>query len=350
MNQVKVEADASISKIREILSREESKNIVIGLNDKESFPEHLPEFDEVYLYSEKSIDIALSKIKWMPEYMKEDAKQYALLEVYGAWQKISSEVTTWKSYINQRAKGAIKDFIKLGKGDQAHKWMRSGNKRCDKCRDLDEESSKKCECKIARSSYLKSRVSVRNDKGEYLDVDEIAGRGGFYHEQPLDDEPKIKWDLLSRMASKDDVTLLVAKYLSGTEIQEMSDMSKVSRERFSQVINQFFRDVESKALENSSWNIQLMYALGLSSRLGLEDRDNGEGWDCEPADIFSDDIIFDGRRYSPQVNMFGDDSRVYNSSFKKDITHTDSDDRDNDYSQDYAEEYALAHEQIGFEL
>jgi|GEM_PF-3251755 len=331
MNQVINGADASISKINEILNREDKPRLNVGMSEFGDFPDHLPEFEEVYLYAEKSIDITLIKNTWMSDYMKDDAKQYALLEVYGAWKKISSEVTTWKSYINQRAKGAIKDFIKLGMGDQTHKWMRAKN-------DLGQNLTK--------------RAMIRDDDGNYLDVDEIAGRSGACHEQIFDDESKIKWDLLARMASKDDVTLLVAKYLSGTDIQEMSDMSKVSRERFSQVINKFFKDVESKALESNSWNIQLMYALGLSGRLGLPDRDNGEGWEYEPADIFSDEIIFDGRRYSPQINLFGNESREYDSNFKKDVTCTNSDEwrKEDHYSQEEAEFYALEHEQIGFDI
>ena len=57
MNQVINGADASISKINEILNREDKPRLNVGMSEFGDFPDHLPEFEEVYLYAEKSIDI-----------------------------------------------------------------------------------------------------------------------------------------------------------------------------------------------------------------------------------------------------------------------------------------------------
>lgn len=261
-----------------------------------SLSRKLPEWQEVEEYTKKTISYCISrKSRHLPNEILEDMSQHCWLEVWKAYsQRFDAQVDGWKSFVQQRVNGAILDFLKLGRGFEEIKWKQKKVRGEENQEDY--------------SSYaLHDRVTnIEKDKesGDFgTAVEAIAGSHGVSYNLK-DTLSDVKWELVAKLASQDDIILLVAKHLLGETFEEMSQRSGVSRERFSQRYSEFFEKLDSVLSIDDKWTNQVIYAFGLCDVYGIKNKDYGLGHDLDPLDLFSDEIYFEGKKYSPQTSLF----------------------------------------------
>ena len=268
-----------------------------------------PDFQIVYNYATGRVSYYIqSMASSYPKELKKDITQYCLLEVWKAYERLDEEAGTWKSFISKRCLGAVKDFIRGGHGYEESKWSHKILEN-EKLKDVDPEEAKVPDYAIkSRLTTVESDLE-RNEHNS--DVEKIAGVKGVFHApEEFMEVGRVNFELLSRLASKDDSVLLVAKWLIGFSITDMSEMSGVTRERFSQKLREFFFEIlDDPCRQGDKYWDQVIYALGLSDIYGTPNFDAGEGWDYEPVDIYKEEIIFDGRKYSPQLTLFPEEER-----------------------------------------
>lgn len=268
-----------------------------GINQSEGVS--LPEWKEVEDYTKSQLSYHLSKYRGRyPSEIIEDISQYCWLEVWKAYSNRMDGEKGWKAFVQRRISGAIKDFLKLGQANEEVKWRA----KIKKLQDDDEDGSGQT---IASYAISERVTSVESGEGQDFNssVEMIAGVYGVANTDSINLN-RINWDLVSRLASVDDSVLLVAKHLIGDTFEEMSERSNVTRERFSQKFSEFFDRLDSYRSDGDKWCDQVIFAFGLCDVYGTPKIDNGLGWDLEPVDLFSDEIYFEGKKYSPQASMF----------------------------------------------
>ncbi len=219
---------------------------------------------EIIAYATDVAEFAVFKYAQnFPDETKEDLKQISLLRVLEVIDSVDTS-KPWKSFIQLHAKGAVLDYLKSKKNHIFH---------------YDE------------SEY-----------GEMVIADSLLEYGIFYNSS---DEIKLKinWDLVSRMASKDDLVFLVARFILGYTITDISRNSKLSRESINQKFVAFIEKLDDPFNISDAWTNQVIFAFGLSEYFNQKAIDNGEGWDLEPIDIFSSDIEFRKKKYTNQLNL-----------------------------------------------
>jgi DNA-directed RNA polymerase specialized sigma24 family protein len=194
---------------------------------------------------------------------KEDIKQTGFVRVLEAFERIDESMNSWKSYIQNHCNGAVLDYLKSPKN---------------------------------------SRKTSELFDGTYIEADDLINMGMFYnsaHETKLN----IKWDLVSRMAAKDDRVLLVARFLLGYTISDVSTNATMSRESITCKFQDFCSSLDDGFNVNDPWTNQIIYAFGLSHRFSVSEHDNGWGWDSEPINIFVTDMKFQKKVYTPQMDL-----------------------------------------------
>ena len=196
--------------------------------------------------------------------------QVARMRVFEAYTRIESG-KGWKSFIQRHCRGAILDYLRGGEGF--------------------EESNR---LKITKKNHgrLRKRVQKVTDDGDDISVEALLGMFGVYSEQGSDNILDIRWELVARMARVDTDIHLVAKLCLGFTQTELSSMFQVSRERLTQRLQRFCKDLESPEMIHSKWTAQTIYAFGLSEHFNERAQDLGFGWEYDPVDLQSRDINY----------------------------------------------------------
>lgn len=226
-----------------------------------------PSLDEVIEYASKRISYHLIRVpNSVPAELKEEMQQDAMVRVIEAYPKLDAD-KGWKAFVELHCQGAVKDYLKSGKGFIEHKKSRF----------------KIAEGEDTPREIMKHRVDVVNDDGDRLDAGEVLGINGISSEDTDELDHKIKWDLVSRMARVDHTIHLLAKVLLDFDIAELSNTFGVTRERLSQRYHAFLAEMRSPLSARDPWLNQAMYAFGI----GDEISDNGLGYDHDPIDLYS---------------------------------------------------------------
>lgn len=238
-----------------------------------------PSWEEVSEYVTKTIKyINATRGKDLPIDQKEDITQEALIRCWKASKNIEED-RGWKSFMKTHCYGAFLDYLKSGSGFQEHK---------------------------TNSKNLKSRLNYLESDGETIrSIDQILGSQGIFHTLDEGFETKIKWDLLSRIASRDDSVLILAKILLGFSVSEISDDSVFCRERVGQQVNELLEKFDDPKNHGDKWVNQIIYALGLSTYYGTPNEDNTWGWEYPPTDFFQS-IEITNKKFTPQLSFFGE--------------------------------------------
>ena len=239
-----------------------------------------PTLEEVLKYAKPIIFQFIHKFAAdSPDEHKEEIEQCAYVRIIEAYDRLDVE-KGWKSFIYTHAGGAVQDYKKFGKGFHEQRW-----------------SIAKTEKPNGRhSSKIRDRVTptqtVEDEEDELLDIDFILGGFGVFSEQTSTSK-NIKWDLVARMASVDDVIHIFAKYLLGFKIEEISRFFGMSRSRTTQLIAAFVRRFDDPDIAEDTWFMQTIFAFGLCSKLGLKEVDQSKtmgfpyGWNLKPVDLYS---------------------------------------------------------------
>jgi len=221
-----------------------------------------PSFDEVYSYATKSIAHAIFKnAYYFPNEIKEELEQEAMLRVWKAYQVLDVS-KGWKSFIQLHCTGAVLDYLKKG------------------------EQSTEAEVELEQLQV----INRENDDGP-LSVEEIAGIFEDHFEGEIKKSIDPNWELISKMACKDENLHIVAKILLGFSQDaiakqfEVAYSPEISRERISQKYHEFFKKLDSPEFINDPWVNQCIYALGLSDIFKQAKLDNGLGWDLPSIDL-----------------------------------------------------------------
>jgi DNA-directed RNA polymerase specialized sigma24 family protein len=232
-----------------------------------------PSFDEVYKYAKKSVLFYIEKkAPYLSRELKEEIEQDAMLRVWQAYQNLDPQ-RGWKSFIQLHCNGSVLDYLKSG--------------------DQNTESE---------LNMIRVEIPSGDDDGENLQVEQVLGILDPQHDEDEKNKFNPNWDLISRMAGKDEGLHIVAKVLLGysqemiAEQYEANYMQKNSRERISQKIHEFFKKLDSPEFIRDPWVNQCIYALGLCDLYGQPESDNGLGWNLERYDLNDDKSFIKMRR------------------------------------------------------
>lgn len=194
---------------------------------------------------------------------KEDIKQIGFERVLHAYDRIDEERDSWKSFIQNHCNGAVLDYLKSPKN------------------------------KMKTAEF---------DEFNMIQADELIDFGIFYN-SAQEKKLKVNWDLVSRMASKDDRILLVARFILGYTISDIAQNSQISRESINVKLKEFCEKLDDPFEVSNKWINQTIFAFGLCLHFNMVAKDNGEGWDLEPIDIFAKTMEFKKKAYTTQIEL-----------------------------------------------
>lgn len=248
-----------------------------------------PDFNEVYAYAKKSVDHFIRKHAFkIPNELKEEIVQNAMMRVWEAYKKLDAE-RGWKSFIQLHCRGAVLDFIKMGSFEDGFTGT-------------------------SEPGDLQTRVEIASNenKGSLLNVDDTAALFGIFAKtDATEGDITPNWNLLNRMAGKDEGLAIVSKVLLGFSQEDIAcQMStdiggSVSRERVSQRIYEYFELLDAPCNIGDPWIEQSIFALGLSAKFSMPGRDNGIGWNLMPFNLQDQDSFKHAREfYEPSLFNF----------------------------------------------
>lgn len=198
----------------------------------------------------------------------EEAAQDARLRLFKAFNKLDSS-KGWKAFIQKHCFGAVSDYYRRGRGFQEWKWILKSKKEGD-------------------GEILHARESgpVYSEGASIESILNLQPEGEEAFYDPYEDENLVDMDLLSRLCSKsEDLRFFVMKVICGISDHKLSVAFGLHKKEIKQRIELFIEKL--RAPENHGEFIaQVIFALGLSSKFGIENQDNGFGWDLEPVDLF----------------------------------------------------------------
>jgi len=220
--------------------------------------------ESVIAKASEYLDYSINKYAaHLPKEVKEDIKQTGFERILRHFEKINFD-EPWKSFIQNHCNGTVLDFLKSPKNQRYHQ-------------EINEQT---CE----------------------VDSFDLLNIGLFYNS--FDDlKLDIKWDLVARLASKDDRVLLVARFILGHTLSDISRDSNFSRERINQKFKEFCELIDDPFEIDNKWVNQIIYAFGLSEHFDMKAEDNGEGWDLEPVNIFKTQVNLEKNVYTPQMEL-----------------------------------------------
>lgn len=230
-----------------------------------------------------TIEVVLSYAKFMIDHFvrkkaidvplehKEEMQQEAFERILKSYERIDPS-KGWKSFVFNHCRGAVMDYQKFGKGFAEDRW-----------------SLQKTSKKRNSSTRINQRLDLdREDQN--LTLDGVLMSAGIYESINID-PVYIKWDLVARMASQDEVIHVFAKFLRGFEILELAGFFDLSRSRIFQIIEIFVARFDDPELTDDPWFKQTCYAFGLCRKLGMKDEDQSKnynmqiGWSFKSIDL-----------------------------------------------------------------
>ena len=202
---------------------------------------------------------------------KEEMQQEAYERILKSYARLDAE-KGWKSFVFNHCRGAVMDYQKFGKGFAENRWSIQKNMKRKKS-----------------SSIISHRIDLdKEDQG--LTFDGVLMAAGIFDEIKTERLP-IKWDLVSRMASQDQLIHVFAKYIRGFDHVELARFFGLSRSRIFQLIETFVERFDDPELVDDVWFKQTCYAFGICRKLGMKDQDQSEiysmsiGWNSIPVDL-----------------------------------------------------------------
>lgn len=235
-----------------------------------------PEWNEVYRYAERRIKVLTARnFLHTPDFQKDEMAQEARIRVWQAYESLEGD-KGWKSYISLHVRGAFLDYYRSGSGFIEDK---------------------------TGSAFMSDRVTMfDHETRKEKDVEAILAVCGFYDEMELR-EVKIRWDLISHLASREDAVLILAKSIMGFSITEIAEDSSLSRERVHQQVSELIAKFDNPTYRTDKWINQIIYAFGLSDFYGTPNKDNGWGWEFSPIDLFNR-VHISNKEFTPQLALF----------------------------------------------
>lgn len=240
-----------------------------------------PSIEEVLEYAEKQIKIALfSYARYLPEEQKEEIAQNARMRLFRHYEKMDPALGI-KSYIQIHCRGAAQDYLRAGLND-------------------------------TESEFNQDRVEIiSKDEGEMLEVDETAGLFGIFAEMRTQGSSiKPNWEILSRLAGADESLHITCKALLGYSHEQISEQLAldptygVTRERITQRIHEFFKELDAPINIGSKKIEQYIFALGMSDFFHIAEVDNGYGWELKEFDLnMEDSFILAREHYNLQTGF-----------------------------------------------
>jgi len=218
----------------------------------------------------------------LPEEQKEEIRQVAALRVYEAYKGLDPDAG-WKSFVYNHCRGAVLDYLKAGDGFEEDNW---GIQR-------EEENE------AVHVGKIRTRMQLVNTDDEDLDVGSVLGVYGKFTEVDLD-HPKIKWDVLAKLASQDKPLHAFLKVLRGQSLDEIGQVLGESRPNVGQLVEQFTARFDDPAwaaeFAKRAWLDQIIWAFGLARHFNLRDCDQSQvhgiplGQGLVPVDLDSTEV------------------------------------------------------------
>ena len=246
----------------------------------QSEPKLKPSINEVLNYAKNQVKIQIyKKAAHLPREQHEEIEQEAMTRVWTSYEKLDPNLG-WKSFIQKHCFGAVLDYLKGGLNDTEN------------------------EVGMQRAEI------ISKEEGEPLSVDETAGFFGVFDElYKTTSIMKPNWDLLSRLAGKDDDLHIVCKVLLGYSQEQIAeqigggDASKeLSRERISQRVREFMTALDDPMNLFNPKIEQYIFALGLSAFFHMSEVDTGYGWSFQEFDLNAEDSFKQVREhYTPTL-------------------------------------------------
>lgn len=230
-----------------------------------------PTIDEVLKYATPIIRSAISRLaKDLPPEHKDEIFQDAMFRICAAYENLDPNLG-WKSFVYNHANGAVLDYKKAGNGFAETRWSLM----------KPEDDDAKYRNKVSL------RVSNTDENGADV-FEQILSNSGFF--SSISDLPSINWDLLAKLASIDGDLYAFCLFLRGFTPDEIASIfpsktvghEHVSRSVVVQMIDAFVSRFDDPRYNDCQWFSQVVYALGLSSRMGMRNIDNGRGHYLNP--------------------------------------------------------------------
>jgi len=239
----------------------------------------MPTLEEVLKYAKGNIrKFIIQFASDLPSEQQEEIESSANLRIIEAYKRLDPEMG-WKSFVHNHARGAVLDYLKFGRGFQESKW---------RLRLSDDPNAKYVE-------KLRERVML-NSEDQENDIDLLAGLNGVatYMKETM---PKIRWDLVARMAREDEAIHATAMWLRDHDLEDIGKVFGVGSARVAQLIRAFVDRFDDPDLTQNNaesyWFNQTIYAFGLSEVFGMDDIDESlcvgfsVGWELAPVDLDS---------------------------------------------------------------
>ena len=241
-----------------------------------------PSIDEVLAYAEPIIQKFISQHAIdLPYEQKDEIKQSARLRILQAYQNLDADAG-WRAFAYIHARGAVLDYLKFGKGFQEQGWSLR----------KEEENGSRNQLKI----FMRMDLRQTDSSEDAFNIDQALGMNGVYSEQDTEkeiDAIEINWDLLSRMAAKDQELHVFAKYIRGIGLEQMAPVFALKRARIGQLIQSFVERFDDPERADEPWFKQTCFALGICKLLGMPQVDQSDvlgfkvGWNYEPVNLDS---------------------------------------------------------------
>lgn len=247
----------------------------------------MPSLEEVVRYAKPIIKKFIGQYAVdCPREHKDEIEQTAYERIIEAYDRIDAD-KGWKSFVYNHSRGAVLDYLKFGKGFTEEKWS------------LNEESEQ---------PKMRQRIFLSNHDDESIDIDHVLGQAGIFNQLDFD-QVNIRWDLVAKMASQDELLHVFAKWLRGFNLEEIGQVFGLSRGRVGQMIKEYIKLLDDPILGDSPWTRQAIFAFGLSKKFGMEEKDQSLvfgmeiGHNLHPVNLDSE-ASFDILNHI-QMDMFG---------------------------------------------
>jgi len=236
-----------------------------------------PDFIIVYKYAQRQISYYISKFasKHPPEHQQEMA-QDALERVWKAYQKFDRP--DWKGFIQNHCRGAILDYIKMGRGFAEDNLTIKNPKP---------EVLQKYPHMLRYRQYPGNTIT---DDEQVVENDPEIVVAKYYEimakREPEKVDIVISWDVVAFMSAIDRDLHITAKLLLGFKLTELADIFGVRREHISQRFNAFIKRLDDPKFIGDPWVENIIWALGLNEIYGVVERPRMITFHVEQIDLW----------------------------------------------------------------
>jgi hypothetical protein len=222
-----------------------------------------PTLDDVLKETGKKISYWIFKqANKLPQEQKDEIRQIALMTIFEKYGEIEAE--GWKSWLNDRCRGFVLDYIKQRKG-----FISFGKKM--------------------------SRAENSNSEGDEITIDQNISKYGLLNPKDKVDI-QIDWDLCAKLASKDlAFKAFIKNKVLGITLEVLVPHFNLETTRINQLVQEFVDRFDSPEHADCEWFKQCCFALGLCKVLDipnhpqyLNDSPSSIGEHLEPIDLWDE--------------------------------------------------------------